>query len=125
MFVIFSCFGCVVINHQKQVDCKENGPWVFWLKGFWCLMINITCGLMRLLVFVFIVHWRRKEAVTRRSRAVAPDSLGNGRIQWSTAIDPNGRLTCPGHRTVTVHVWYAMDCPVRPSTEQQISIQRL
>jgi hypothetical protein len=25
-------------------------------KWFWCLMINITCGLMYLLVFVFVVH---------------------------------------------------------------------
>jgi hypothetical protein len=24
-FVIFACFGCVVINHQKGGDCKENG----------------------------------------------------------------------------------------------------
>jgi hypothetical protein len=27
-----------------------------WLNRFWCLMINITYGLMRLLVFVFVVH---------------------------------------------------------------------
>jgi hypothetical protein len=26
MFVIFACFSCVVINHQKGGDCKENGP---------------------------------------------------------------------------------------------------
>jgi hypothetical protein len=44
---------------------------------------------------------------TRRPRAVAPDclcasdSLGNGRIQRSTATDPNGRLTWLGHRTVS------------------------
>jgi hypothetical protein len=56
MFIIFACFGCVVINHQKGGDCKENGPRAIWLKRFWCLMINITCGLMCLLVFVFIVH---------------------------------------------------------------------
>jgi hypothetical protein len=34
-----------------------------------------------------------RESHNERSRAVAPDSLGNGRIQQSTAIDPNGRLT--------------------------------
>jgi hypothetical protein len=56
MFVIFSCFGCVVINHQKGGYCKENGPWTIWLDRFWCLMINITCGLMCLLVVVFVVH---------------------------------------------------------------------
>jgi Na+-driven multidrug efflux pump len=56
MFVIFVCFGCVVINHQKGGDCKENGLRAIWLNRFWCLMINITCGLMCLLVFVFVVH---------------------------------------------------------------------
>ena len=56
MFVIFACFGCVIINHQKGGYCKENGPRAIWLKRFWCLMINITCGLMSLLVFVFVVH---------------------------------------------------------------------
>jgi hypothetical protein len=25
MFVIFACFGCVVINHQKGGDCKDFG----------------------------------------------------------------------------------------------------
>jgi hypothetical protein len=34
MFVIFACFGCVVINHQKVGDCKENGPQTIWLSGF-------------------------------------------------------------------------------------------
>jgi hypothetical protein len=37
-------------------SCKENGPRAIWLNRFWCLMINITCGLMCLLVFVFVVH---------------------------------------------------------------------
>jgi hypothetical protein len=32
MFVIFACFSCVVINHQKGGDCKENGPRAIWLK---------------------------------------------------------------------------------------------
>jgi hypothetical protein len=35
----------------------------------------------------------RRDAHNRRSRVVAPDCLGNDRIQRSTAIDPNGRLT--------------------------------
>jgi hypothetical protein len=59
MFVIFACFGCVVINHQKGGDCKGNGPQAIWLKRFWCLMINIAYGLMYLLVFIFIVHRMR------------------------------------------------------------------
>jgi hypothetical protein len=56
MFVIFACFGCVVVNHQKGEDCKENGLRAIWLNEFWCLMINTTCELMCLLVFVFVVH---------------------------------------------------------------------
>ena len=77
MFVIFACFGCVVINHQKGGDYKENGPQVIWLNRFWCLMINITCGLMYLLVFVFVFvvhrmlkllgprHWGKQHLKTR------------------------------------------------------------
>jgi hypothetical protein len=42
-------------NIHKQV-CKENGHQAIWLNKFWCLMINITCGLICLLVFVFVVH---------------------------------------------------------------------
>jgi hypothetical protein len=34
MFVIFACFDCVVINHQKEGDCKENGPQTIWLSDF-------------------------------------------------------------------------------------------
>jgi hypothetical protein len=60
MFVIFACFGCVVINHQKGGDCKENGPQAIWLNEFWCLMINTTYELMCLLVFMFIVHRMRR-----------------------------------------------------------------
>jgi hypothetical protein len=56
MFIIFACFGCVVINHQKGGDFKENGPRAIWLNEFWCLMINTPCELMYLLVFVFVVH---------------------------------------------------------------------
>jgi hypothetical protein len=40
--------------------CKKNGPRSIWLKRFWCLMINITCGLMCLIVFMFIVHRMRR-----------------------------------------------------------------
>jgi hypothetical protein len=25
-YLLFACFGCVVINRQKGRDCKENGP---------------------------------------------------------------------------------------------------
>jgi uncharacterized membrane protein len=41
--------------------CKENGPRAIWLIEFWCLMINTTCGLICLLVFIIIVHRMRRE----------------------------------------------------------------
>jgi hypothetical protein len=56
MFVIFACFGCDVINHQKRGDCKENGPRAIWLIEFWCLMINTIRELISFLVFLFVVH---------------------------------------------------------------------
>jgi hypothetical protein len=40
--------------------CKENGPRAIWLKMFWHLMINITCGLMCLQVFTIVVHMMLK-----------------------------------------------------------------
>jgi hypothetical protein len=40
-----------------NITCyKENGPEAIWLNRLWCLMINITYGLMCLLVFVLVVH---------------------------------------------------------------------
>jgi hypothetical protein len=46
----------VVVHALKTWRCKENGPWTIWLKRFWYLMINITCELMCLLVFMIVVH---------------------------------------------------------------------
>jgi hypothetical protein len=40
--------------------CKENGPRAIWLNRFWCLMINITCGLMCLLVFMIVVDMMQR-----------------------------------------------------------------
>jgi hypothetical protein len=60
MSILFACFGCVVINHQKGRDCKENGPRAIWLIKFWCLMINTICGPICLLVFLIIVHRMRR-----------------------------------------------------------------
>jgi hypothetical protein len=39
---------------------RKNGPRAIWLNEFWCLMINTTCELMGLLVFMFIVHRMRR-----------------------------------------------------------------
>jgi hypothetical protein len=34
MFVIFACFGCVVINHQKGEIVRKMDPGPFGSKGF-------------------------------------------------------------------------------------------
>jgi hypothetical protein len=87
----------------------------------------------------------RREAHNGRSRAMAPDcplcteQSSNGRIQWSTIADLNGRLTWIDHRTVWCSsdslgsgqiqpstatdpndrlAWQAPDCLVCPSTER-------
>jgi hypothetical protein len=39
---------------------RKNGPRAIWLNEFWCLMINTTCELICLLVFMFIVHRMRR-----------------------------------------------------------------
>jgi hypothetical protein len=51
-----NCAGYYRYDSRLAPSCKENGPRAIWLNRFWCLMINITCGLMYLLVFVFVVH---------------------------------------------------------------------
>jgi uncharacterized integral membrane protein len=55
----------VLSSITKKGDCKENGPRAIWLKMFWCLMVNITCGLMCLLVFMFVVHRMLKVTWTK------------------------------------------------------------
>jgi hypothetical protein len=61
------------------------------------------------------VHWAvwAESSQLGTLEVVAPDCLGNGRIQRSTAKDLNGRLTWPGHRT----------SPVRPTIEQSAFYQ--
>jgi hypothetical protein len=58
-------FDTLISIATTQGHCKENGPRAIWPNRFWCLMINITCGLMYLLVFVFVVHRMLKLLVRR------------------------------------------------------------
>jgi hypothetical protein len=52
----FATEGVTLAGVIGNYLCKKNGPRVIWLNRFWCLMINITYGLMCLLVFMIIVH---------------------------------------------------------------------
>jgi hypothetical protein len=53
---VLKSFSIVVLVFDDHHNCKKNGPRAIWLNRFWCLMINITCGLICLLVFVFVAH---------------------------------------------------------------------
>jgi uncharacterized integral membrane protein len=57
---------------RRHGRCKENGPRAIWLKRFWCLMVNITCGLMCLLVFMFVVHRMLKVTWAKALRKATP-----------------------------------------------------
>jgi hypothetical protein len=46
---------------KKGEIVRKNRPRAIWLNEFWCLMINTTCELMCLLVFMFIVHKMQRE----------------------------------------------------------------
>ena len=58
--------GCMVVAQALgqgvalEGSVRKNGPRAIWLNEFWCLMINTTCELMCLLVFMFIVHRTRR-----------------------------------------------------------------
>jgi hypothetical protein len=44
------------LGHRLAMPhCKENGPRAIWLNEFWCLMINTTWELMRLLGFCLCI----------------------------------------------------------------------
>ena len=61
-FLLFACFGRVVINHQKGGDCKENGSLAHLL---WILVFDDQhnqIGLMNLQVF--ILQFNRMQDVT-------------------------------------------------------------
>jgi hypothetical protein len=57
-YSIFANFVCVVINHQKG-EIVRKWTSTHLTNWFWCLMINITCGLMCLRLFMFVVHKMR------------------------------------------------------------------
>jgi hypothetical protein len=73
---------------SKEIHEVGSQPAPWWRTGQWiasCLVCT-DCP-------VGHPDSLRREAHDGRSRSVAPDYLGNGRIQRSTATDPNGRLT--------------------------------
>jgi hypothetical protein len=109
---------------RQSRKCKENGPRPIWLNRFWCLMINITCGLICLLVFAFVVHrmlklfgprhWG-KQHLKRRHYEDQEKSKKQSkccmRTVWSGASD------CPvAHQAIWCHT---PDCPVHKGTVAQ------
>jgi hypothetical protein len=109
MLVLFDCFGCVVINHQKGGDCKENGPQSIWLNKFWCLMINTIRELMSFLVFVFVVH--------RMLELLGPRNLSNtSKEEIKKTKEKSKKRRCVA---CGLSVRGAPDCPVHQGTAAQ------
>jgi hypothetical protein len=124
ILVLFAFFGCVVINHQKGGDCKENGPRAIWLIEFWCLMINTIRELISFLVFMFVVHrmqnllglrnWEKQHLKRRHWKDLRKVQVCCLRTicVWSTGLSG-----APGNSSPTASSrWHPertpLDCPV-------------
>jgi hypothetical protein len=62
-WITWSEYIIVEMYVSTLVAFKEHNSLIdiaIWLNEFWCLMINTTCELMCLLVFMFIVHRMRR-----------------------------------------------------------------
>jgi hypothetical protein len=125
ILILFACFGCVVINHQKRGDCKENGPQAFWLSKFWCLMINTICGLTK---FPSVCDYSSQDARstwTKELRKATPQKKTLRRYKRSPRNGgalPTDCL-CVEHRTVRWHTGlsgaHTPDCPVHQGIAAQ------
>jgi hypothetical protein len=105
MFVIFACFGCVVINHQKGRDCKENEPRAIWLNRFWCLMINTACGLM---CFASVYVYSSQDAKVTWTKALTK-ATPQKKTLWRSQVKINKYQAKSKKRR---QVLPQVDCPV-------------
>jgi hypothetical protein len=129
-------FLCLVVTSNSHFDgllvtkYKENGPKAIWLNRFWCLMINITCGLMCLLVFVFAVHrmlkllgprlWGKQHLKRRHYEDQMKSKKQRKCCHWQTV-----RLRAPDYPVAHQTVWCHMpDCSVHPETVAQRLVPR-
>jgi hypothetical protein len=96
----------------EEIHEEGSQPEHWWCTGQWTVLVRCAPDCL-------VGHWVVcvERPTTGGSQAVAPDCPGNGRIQRSTATDPNSRLTWQGTGQWTVLVQCAPDYPVRPSAE--------
>jgi hypothetical protein len=109
ILILFACFGCVVINHQKGGDCKENGPRAIWLIEFWCLMINTIRELISFSSVYVCSSQDARITWTKELRKATPQkktlrrSKKSPRLKTCAAygLSVRGAPDCPvAHRTV-------------------------
>jgi ribosomal protein L34E len=109
MLVLFSCFGYVVINHQKGGDCKENGPRAIWLIEFWCLMNNTIRELISFFSVYVYSSQDARSTWTKELRKATPQNKTLRRSKKSPRLEAcaacglsvRGAPDCPvAHRTV-------------------------
>jgi hypothetical protein len=119
--ILFTCFGCVVINHQKGGDCKENGPRAIWLIEFWCLMINT---IRKLISFSSVYVCSSQDARITWSKELRKATPQNKTLRRSRKVQERRCVLpvdclCVEHRTVRWHTGLSggtPDCPVAHRT---------
>jgi hypothetical protein len=111
MLVLFSCFGYVVINHQKGGDCKENGPRAIWLIEFWCLMNNTIRELISFFSVYVYSSQDARSTWTKELRKATPQKKTLRRSKKSPRLE-----ACAAYG---LSVRGAPDCPVHQGTVAQ------
>jgi hypothetical protein len=103
----------VVFDQKCWPYCKENGSRAIWLNRFWCLMINIICGLICLLVFMFVVHrmlrllglrqWGKQRLKRRHYEDHKWRSTNIKQVQETKNSVATGELSGWEHQTIRCH----------------------
>jgi hypothetical protein len=123
ILVLFACFGCVVINHQKGGDCKENGPRAICLIEFWCLMNNTIRELISFSVFVFSSQdarftWTKElRKATPQKKTLRGSKKSPSVLLRTVCARRTGLSSAPGNSSPTASSrWHSEkrppDCPV-------------
>jgi hypothetical protein len=102
---VLLCSWCIASENKDQQ--------AIWLNRVWCLMINTTCGLMCLLVFMFVVHrmlrllglrqWGKQHLKRRHYENHKWRSISIKQVQETKNSVANGGLSGWEYQTVWWH----------------------
>jgi hypothetical protein len=121
---MFACFCCVVINHQKGRDCKENGPRAIWLNRF--LSGTIIRGTLKApnsqLVTPISIKLQRPDGCDQvRDRSIRGTRSRLARAQpRARAADPGGSPSRPRPPPAT----NILPARPRPSLRQEATLTK-